>query len=105
MLVRAGDNVLSLCRFCIFDHCQSYGTATFSRSCGSLSSSYFINCGRTAVTAMDAAKVSVFNCDFGQTELTETVVSCTGSDVTVSGCYLQGIQVGQVIPGQVYWSY
>ena len=45
---------------------------------------------------MDAAKVSVFNCDFGQTELTETVVSCTGSDVTVSGCYLQGIQLGQM---------
>ena len=80
-------------RFCIFDHCQSYGTATFSRSCGSLSSSYFINCGRSAVTAMDAAKVSVLNCDFGQTELTESVVSSTGSDITVSGCYLQGIQV------------
>ena len=45
---------------------------------------------------MDAAKVSVLNCDFGQTELTETVVSCTGSDITVSGCYLQGIQVGQL---------
>ena len=80
-------------RFCIFDHCQSFGTATFSRSCGSVSSSYFINCGRSAVTAMDAAKVSVLNCDFGQTELTESVVSSTGSDITVSGCYLQGIQV------------
>ena len=42
---------------------------------------------------MDGAKVSVLNCDFGQTELTETVVSCTGSDLTVLGCYLQGIQV------------
>ena len=42
---------------------------------------------------MDGAKVSVLNCDFGQTELTETVVSCTGSDLTVRGCYLQGIQV------------
>ena len=42
---------------------------------------------------MDGAKVSVLNCDFGQTELTETVVSCTGSDLTVQGCYLQGIQV------------
>ena len=42
---------------------------------------------------MDAAKVSVLNCDFGQTELTETIVGCTGSDVTVSGCYIQGIQV------------
>ena len=48
---------------------------------------------RSAVTAMDGAKVSVLNCDFGQTELTETVVSCTGSDLTVQGCYLQGIQV------------
>ena len=45
------------------------------------------------MTAMDGAKVSVLNCDFGQTELTETVVSCTGSDLTVRGCYLQGIQV------------
>ena len=45
------------------------------------------------MTAMDGAKVSVLNCDFGQTELTETVVSCTGSDLTVQGCYLQGIQV------------
>ena len=42
---------------------------------------------------MDGAKVSVLNCDFGQTELTETVVSCSGSDLTVQGCYLQGIQV------------
>ena len=42
---------------------------------------------------MDAAKVSVLNCDFGQTELTESVVSSTGSDITVAGCYLQGIQV------------
>ena len=80
-------------RFCIFDHCQSFGAATFSRACGSLTSCYFTSCGRSAVTAMDAAKVSVFNCDFGQTELTETVVGCTGSDVTVSGCYIQGIQV------------
>ena len=38
--------------------------------------------------------MSVLNCDFGQTELTETVVGCTGSDVTVQGCYMQGIQVG-----------
>ena len=38
--------------------------------------------------------MSVFNCDFGQTELSETVVGCTGSDVTVQGCYMQGIQVG-----------
>ena len=37
--------------------------------------------------------MSVLNCDFGQTELTETVVGCTGSDVTVQGCYMQGIQV------------
>ena len=43
---------------------------------------------------MDGAKVSVLNCDFGQTELSETVVGCTGSDVTVQGCYMQGIQVG-----------
>ena len=80
-------------RYCVFDHCQSYGTATFSRACGSVVSSYFTSCGRSAVTGMDSAKVSVMNCDFGQTELTETVISCTASDTTVAGCYLQGIQV------------
>ena len=36
------------------------------------------------------------NCEFGQTEHTETTLSCTASDLTVSGCYLQGIQVGEV---------
>ena len=38
--------------------------------------------------------LSVLNCDFGQMDLTETVVGCTGSDITVQGCYMQGIQVG-----------
>ena len=80
-------------RYCIFDHCQSYGTATFSRACGNVTSSYFTSSGRSAVTGMDGSKVTVMNCDFGQTELTETVISCSGSDLTVSGCYLQGIQV------------
>ena len=36
------------------------------------------------------------NCEFDQTENTETTVSCTSSDLTVSGCYFQGIRVGQV---------
>ena len=45
-------------RFCVFDHCQSTGTATFCRAAGSLTSSYFTSCGRSAVTAQDAAKVS-----------------------------------------------
>ena len=44
-------------RFCVFDHCQSTGTATFCRAAGSLTSSYFTSCGRSAVTAQDAAKV------------------------------------------------
>ena len=35
------------------------------------------------------------NCEFVQTEQTETTISCTGSDMTVCGSYLQGIQVGQ----------
>jgi hypothetical protein len=38
----------------------------------------------------------VENCEFVQTEQTETTISCTGSDLTVCGSYLQGIQVGQV---------
>ena len=45
-------------RFCVFDHCQSTGTATFCRAAGSITSSYFTSCGRSAVTAQDAAKVA-----------------------------------------------
>ena len=44
-------------RFCVFDHCQSTGTATFCRAAASITSSYFTSCGRSAVTAQDAAKV------------------------------------------------
>ena len=33
-------------RYCVFDHCQAFGTATFSRAAGSVSSSYFTSCGR-----------------------------------------------------------
>ena len=40
--------------------------------------------------------LSVLNCDFGQMDLTETVVGCTGSDITVQVCYMQGIQVGDL---------
>ena len=35
------------------------------------------------------------NCEFGQTELTEVTIRSTGSDLTVSGCYLQGVEIGQ----------
>ena len=80
-------------RFCVFDHIQAYSANSFSRACGTLASCYFTSCGRSAITATDAAKVTINNCDFGQTEMTESVISCTGSDVSVSGCYLQGIQV------------
>ena len=45
-------------RFCVFDHCQSTGTATFCRAAASITSSYFTSCGRSAVTAQDAAKVA-----------------------------------------------
>jgi len=83
-------------RYCVFDHCQSFGTATFSHSCGDIRSCYFIGCGRSAVAAMDSSKVTVENCEFGQTEQTETTISCTASDLTVCGSYLQGIQIGQV---------
>ena len=38
--------VLQNTRYCVFDHCQSFGTATFSRAAGSVSSSYFTSCGR-----------------------------------------------------------
>ena len=75
--------------FCVFDQCQSYSTATFSRSCGNISSSYFTNCGRAAVTASDSAKVSVYNCEFGMTELTEAALSSSNSDLTAQGCYIQ----------------
>jgi len=80
--------------FCVFDHCQSYGTATFSHSCGDIRSCYFTSAGRSSITATDSSKVTVTNCEFGQTEVTEVTVSCTGSDLTVSGCYLQGLEIG-----------
>ena len=44
-------------------------------------------------------QVTVVNCEFGQTELTETTISCTGSDLTVCGSYLQGVELGQAPAG------
>ena len=76
--------------FCVFDHYQSYSTATFSHPCRDIRSYYFTSAGRSSVTATDSAKVTVTNCEFDQTEVTEVTVSCTGRDLTVSGCYLQG---------------
>jgi len=79
-------------RFCVFDNCQSYGTATLSHSCGEIYSCYFVGCGRSAVLVMDSSKVVIEHCEISQTELTETAISCTGSELNVSGSYLQGVQ-------------
>jgi len=83
-------------RFCIFDHCRGFGALTFIHSVASVRCCYFNGCGRTAVAAMDFAKVKVENCEFSQSEETETTISSTGSDITVTGNYVQGLQIGMV---------
>lgn len=85
-----------LVRFCVFDHCQSFGAFTALHSCGTIRCSYFTGCGRTAVAAMDAAKVTVEDCEFAQTDISETTISSTSSDITVSGSYIHGVQVPQL---------
>lgn len=86
----------SVClRFCVFDHCQSFGALTLLHALGTVSCCYFTGVGRKAIVCLDSAKVSVENCEFAQSEETETCVSCTESDLTVTGCYIQGIQIGQ----------
>jgi len=86
-------------RFCVFDHCQSYGTATFSHSCGDIRSCYFTSGGRSSVTASNSSKVTVENCEFDQTSETVTTINCTASDLTVCGSYLQGVEIGQMTDG------
>ena len=77
-----------IARFCVFDSCQSYGAFSAFRSRGSVSSSYFINCGRSAIVANDCAKLSINHCEFAQTErASEQTLSSSQSDVTLNGCY------------------
>ena len=78
----------SIARFCVFDSCQSYGAFSAFRSRGSVQSSYFVNCGRSAIVANDCAKLSINHCEFAQTERgSEQTLSSSQSDVTLNGCY------------------
>jgi len=77
-----------IARFCVFDSCQSYGAFSAFRSRGSVQSSYFVNCGRSAIVANDCAKLSINHCEFAQTERgSEQTLSSSQSDVTLNGCY------------------
>jgi len=86
-------------RFCVFDHCQSFGGVTVLHALATLRCCYFTGVGRKAVAALDSAKVTVENCEFSQSEETETCISGTESDITVVGCYIQGSQLGVVTGG------
>ena len=76
-----------IARFCVFDSCQSYGAFSAFRSRGSIRSSYFLNCGRSAIVANDCAKLSINHCEFAQTDRSEQTLSSSQSDVTLNGCY------------------
>lgn len=80
-----------IARFCVFDSCQSYGAFSAFRSRGSVQSSYFVNCGRSAIVANDCAKLAINHCEFAQSSQSEQTLSSSQSDVTLNGCYFHGV--------------